>query len=82
MTIDHLVASEIQSPREKRSPIMSEAHDHRQEALDVLAAAMNTYGDRSDTPNAIAELIADQIPAIVHALLYVGDQLGKIERGA
>ncbi|MEV6033590.1 hypothetical protein AB0L65_20715 [Nonomuraea sp. NPDC052116] len=59
---------------------MSEARepvDHRQEALDVLAAARNTYGDRSDTPNAIAELIADQIPAIVHALLYVGDQLAK-----
>ncbi|TMR15069.1 hypothetical protein ETD86_27650 [Nonomuraea turkmeniaca] len=59
---------------------MSEARevvDHRQEALDMLAVARNTYSDRSDTSNAIAELIADQIPAIVHALLYVGDQLAK-----
>ncbi|MFB4279863.1 hypothetical protein ACBJ59_31560 [Nonomuraea sp. MTCD27] len=49
--------------------------DHKQEALNALAAARSTYTDRSDTPNAMVELIADQIPALVHALLYVGDQL-------
>ncbi|SDJ81588.1 hypothetical protein [Nonomuraea jiangxiensis] len=53
--------------------------DHRQEALDVLAAAMTSYGERHHTPEAVAIYVADQIPAIVHALLYVGDQLA--ERG-
>ncbi|MFC5823995.1 hypothetical protein [Nonomuraea insulae] len=63
---------------------MSEASgpvDHKQDALDILAAAHNTYDGRSDTPNAMVELIADQIPAIVHALLYVGDQLAKRDDG-
>ncbi|MFD1544110.1 hypothetical protein [Nonomuraea guangzhouensis] len=49
--------------------------DHKQEALDTLATARGIYDGRSDTPNAMVELIADQIPAVVHALLYVGDQI-------
>lgn len=78
MSIDRLDRLIMTTLLRQRAVIMSDSAgpvDHKQEALDTLAAARRIYDGRSDTPNAMVELIADQIPAVIHALLYVGDQI-------
>ncbi|MER6008995.1 hypothetical protein ABT120_61430 [Nonomuraea angiospora] len=53
--------------------------DHRQAALNTLEAAGYGYEDRraNDDGDAAVMYVADQMKAVVHALLYIGDQIAR-----